>query len=288
MNYIMTNSGTISAVVDNCAYTADTSHPNYNDLLEAIREDDEESFLTLIDIPKTIEKFCEGDVEVKDGVVYYSGEPLRNSLTERIVKLIEQEMPYAPMLNFLNNLMKNPANSSVESLFDFLDKQNPPLPITEDGCFLAYKRVKDDWTDFHTGKEDNSIGAAPAMPRNKVDDNRGNDCSHGYHVGSIAYVRDFHKGEGHIIICKVNPANAVSVPTHDANKLRVCAYEVVSEYDGLMEDVLYTNDGKVWQHADNSYTDDDDCADCSGCDCNDEDDDCCSGCGMLFEECECD
>jgi len=82
---------------------------------------------------------------------------------------------------------------------------------------------------------DNSIGATPEMPRNLVDDNPRNDCSDGYHVGTIDYVNGFNKDQGHVIIVKVNPRDAVSVPNYDTTKLRVCKYEVIEEYTGDLD-----------------------------------------------------
>jgi hypothetical protein len=127
----------------------------------------------------------------------------------------------------------------VNELYDFLAHWG--LPVTPDGCFLAYKRVTDDYKDFYTRKVDNRVGAKPSMPRNRVDDNREEGCSKGFHAGAIAYVKDFNPNMGHIMIVKINPKNAVSVPKDcSCTKLRICEYEVVGEYQrDLVDSPVY-------------------------------------------------
>jgi len=95
----------------------------------------------------------------------------------------------------------------------------------------VYKGIRSDWTDKYSGKIDNSIGKTIKFPRNKVDDNRENQCSWGLHVGSLDYVVDYCTER--VVLVKVNPRDVVSVPKdHDAQKCRVCEYTVLSEYDG--------------------------------------------------------
>ena len=66
-------------------------------------------------------------------------------------------------------------------------------------------------------------------------------CSSGLHVGSLSYSGPggwYNSGDDKIVIVKVNPADAVSVPSdHGASKLRVCKYEVIGEYEKDLDDV---------------------------------------------------
>jgi hypothetical protein len=81
---------------------------------------------------------------------------------------------------------------------------------------------------------DNSVGETVSIDRGKVDDNRDKGCSAGLHCGALDYVRDYGSEDSgdHIMIVKVNPMDAVSVP-HDCQhqKLRVCQYQVVAEME---------------------------------------------------------
>jgi hypothetical protein len=241
ISFIVTNSGTITAVAKGKSYTVTRDHTNYDKIKEAIKNDDADTLIKLADIKKSVKIFTKDQVEIRDNAVFYEGQKLHNTLTDRIIQLMNEGLPFDPMIKFLKNLMQNPSFRAVNELYSFLENQR--LPLTDDGCFLGYKRVRDNWTDFHSGTIDNSIGKVVEIARNKVDENPDHDCSNGLHVGSIEYVRDFYTGEGHVIIVKVNPRDAVSVPRHDTTKLRVCRYEVIGEYEGLLESPLYTSDG---------------------------------------------
>jgi hypothetical protein len=243
ISYIITNDGTIAASVDNKPLPPiGKDHPNYEAAKAALKAGDGEKLKQLADIPKGVKQFTAGKVEVRDGVVFYEGEALHNAITDRILLLMREGFDFAPMVKFLENLLLNPASSAVRELYDFLAHR--ALPITEDGHFLAYKRVRDDWTDVYSGKFDNHVGKVVEMARNKVDDTRANGCSYGLHVGTIEYVRDYSgagcENGGHILIVKVNPKDVVSVPTEcNCTKLRTCRYEVVDEYKGDLTAALY-------------------------------------------------
>ena len=103
--------------------------------------------------------------------------------------------------------------------------------ITEDGHFLAYKRVRNNYTDLHSGRFDNTVGSNPAMLRNDVDDNRDRTCSRGLHFCAKHYLPSFGAGTGNrVMVVKVNPADVVSIPSDYNNaKGRTWTYEVVGE-----------------------------------------------------------
>jgi len=68
-----------------------------------------------------------------------------------------------------------------------------------------------------------------------------------------------------VVIVKVNPRDAVSVPgDHEFTKLRVCAYEVLCEYKAPLERSAYSSTGNVYeqptrcQNHDDLFVDDDD------------------------------
>ena len=95
--------------------------------------------------------------------------------------------------------------------------------------------------DKYTGTISNAIGTIVEVSRGSVDDNRSNECSKGLHCGALDYVYSYGNGDDRIVIVKVNPADAVSVPKdHTYQKLRTCRYEVVSEFVGELKSPLYT------------------------------------------------
>jgi len=131
----------------------------------------------------------------------------------------------------LENLYNNPSHNSRAQLYQFLEHKN--MPITEDGCFLAYKSVDANYMDHHTGKFSNRVGQVLSIARRSVDDNPENGCSYGFHAGSLEYASNFGGGDRRVVIVKINPEDVVSVPNDcEFQKLRTAKYEVVADYTG--------------------------------------------------------
>jgi hypothetical protein len=153
---------------------------------------------------------------------------MNNGLATRMIGMLQDEFPIEPMVNFMENLMTNPSKRAVTELYGFLEKNN--LPITPDGHFLAYKKVRNDYLDIHSGTMDNSVGKIVEMERNEVDDNKDQTCSTGLHFCSQEYLPHFGGYESRVVIVKINPADVVSIPSDYNNaKGRACRYEVIGE-----------------------------------------------------------
>lgn len=86
------------------------------------------------------------------------------------------------------------------------------------------------YTDAHTKSFDIRIGKEVSMDRRSCDEYNGRDCSKGLHIGNKSF------GFGGVgdtsILVLINPMNAVSIPTSETNKMRVCAYYPVSVISG--------------------------------------------------------
>jgi hypothetical protein len=249
------NNGTITLIAGAKAHQVTASHPSYARIKALLaKADNEQAILDLLNVQQSLASVSNGQFVVKDGQVFYGGQPVHNAVTQRISQFMQEGLPFDRLVLFLEKLMKNPSYKSREDLYDFLEHRG--LPITEDGDFLAYKAVKENWFDKYTGTIDNSIGREITMDRGAVDDNHDNHCSKGLHCGAMDYVTQYGGGDDRIVIVKVNPADAISVP-RDANfmKLRVCRYVVVKEYEGDLNRALYTNHG---EDVDYGYDEDDD------------------------------
>lgn len=251
--------GNLTVVLKNKSYQVLKDHFNYKAIVESLHTAGEDTMLDLIDIQSAVANFSDGSVEVKNGVVLYDGEEVHSTITKRLLEFMKNGLPFQPLVNFLKNLMLNPSMQSQRELYDFLEHEN--LPITEDGYFLAYKAVAvyrgeslvdkrglkvddGDLVDKYTGKSfRNNIGDFPTMLRSRVDDNRRVGCSNGLHVGSIKYVEGYASRDDKIVIVKVSPQDVVSVP-EDSNceKVRVSTYEVIAEYQGVLNRPLYNSD----------------------------------------------
>lgn len=242
------------------------SVPAEPELVSALKEGRSETEVrNIADKSKCIANYMEGEVIVKNNQVLYHGQPMHGVLVSKILEFAAKGYPYMPLVKFFANIMKNPSNRAVCELYGFLS--NAGLGITDSGTFLAYKAIKENWTDKHTGRFDNHIGCTLEMPRNMVDDNCNNGCSHGFHVGSLKYVTSFASASDHVIIVEVDPKDVVSVPTEDCGKVRVCKYRVVGEFTGELEPYspLHEDSG---QEVDEDYPDD--CPDGGGAENEDQ------------------
>jgi hypothetical protein len=222
---------TLVVVVDSQTHTVGRDHRNFGMIVEALKAEEYDGIIDLISMDKAITNFSRGLMTVVDGEVFYDGDLLHPSLQERMLDMIDGGFPVDPLIAFIGNLFQNPSKIAVDELYLFLEGND--LPITTDGHFLAYKNVRDDYTDKHSGTFDNSVGSVCEMPRNKVQDDRDITCSDGLHFCSLGYLKSFH-GE-HTMILKINPADVVSIPSDYSNtKGRTCRYEVVGEH--IVED----------------------------------------------------
>jgi hypothetical protein len=160
--------------------------------------------------------------------------------------MLQDGFSVEPLVLFMENIMLNPSARAVNELYGFLERNN--LPITPDGYFLAYKKVRDSYLDCYSGTIDNSVGQTPSMQRNKVDDDKDRTCSYGLHFCSKEYLRSF--GGSRTMILKINPRDVVSIPTdYNFSKGRACAYEVIGELgvsaDAAFDKAVMTNANSV-------------------------------------------
>lgn len=255
--HIKDNRNFWNVVVDNRSYQFDPSHANYQELVDCVKNGNGEEFKKLIDKAKAIEDWSEGDFYVKGGILFYNTEEVHTVITQRIFEMIKEGFDYKPMLRFLERLYKNPSYRAINELYTFL--QHKFLPITTDGCFLAYKAVRPDYMDKYSGTIRNQVGDKPSLPRYNVDDNCSVGCSRGLHVGAIDYVKSYGDCGDIVVICKVDPMNVVSVPLDASHqKVRCCEYEVVGIYeDDLLPAVVDTYD-EVYDDEDEDWSEDDD------------------------------
>lgn len=220
-------------VIDGEPHTINKTHITYSKVVDAIKAGDWDSVKELINPVKAVITFSLGNVSIVDGEMFWKGKEFHNSLSTRMIQMLSDGFDINPMVNFMNNLMYNPSRQAVTELYGFLEKNS--LPITPDGHFLAYKRVRGDYKDCHTGTMDNSVGKVVEMERNMVDDKRDNTCSTGLHFCSHSYLASF-SGERTVIV-KINPCDVVSIPSdYNDAKGRTCRYEVIGEVERDVKD----------------------------------------------------
>jgi len=220
--------GYVSGVAFGTPFELNSSHPTFGAMVRALKREQWMRVPKLISQAASLSGLRNGSVRVRGGVVYYKGRPVHTTLTKRILQLVEKRKSAAPLLKFMDNLYQNPSPDSVNELYDWLMRSN--LPITDDGCFMAYKAVTGDYKDKHTGTIDNAVGQVAAMPRTDVDPVREHECSRGLHFCSLAYVRSFYSDGDKLLGVKINPRDVVSIPKdYNYSKGRTWRYEVVME-----------------------------------------------------------
>jgi hypothetical protein len=231
------------------------SSNQYLRILNAFNLPKEQQEAAIFAILEQTAGFFESDgFTVTPDEVSYEGEVMPCALASKIRAILEEGLPISLFAKFWQNLQQNPSANSVRELYDFLAYKD--LPITEDGCFLAYKGLgKNYWSVSGnkatkvikgqvnaSGNIYNGVGEDIEVRRWDVDDNRENHCSYGLHVGSLDYAQDFSRGP--VVIVKVNPKDVVSVPSDfDCQKCRVSAYKVVEVFSEEIESAVCYEDG---------------------------------------------
>ncbi len=254
--YIVQGSN-ITVVIGTTPHTVSKNHITYNKLLAAIKAGEWETVQDIIEPKQVVLNFGQGNVSIQGDKIFWKGREMHNALTKRMVAMIQEDFPVDPLVAFMENLMENPSKRAVNELYGFLEKNT--LPITSDGCFLAYKKVRQDYLDCHSGTVLNKPAAymtdedtaaleeaagknsevtvevvdgvtVVSMERNLVDDDQNRTCSTGLHFCSQDYLNNF--GGERIVILKINPRDVVSIPNdYNDSKGRCARYEIVDEID---------------------------------------------------------
>ena len=267
MRYMVTSNGLSVFFPGKEPFMVAKDHPSFEAILEAITSGKVASYEDIeqmVKIKKTVANLeFEGvAISLNDDeqlVLTINGkeaEVLSGALERRLVGMLrETDSPlrkatYQGFARFISNLYKNPSYKSVKQMYGFLEAND--LPITQNGTFLAYKKVRPDYFDIHSGTFNNSIGQVVEMPRNMVEDDPYKTCSAGLHVCSYDYLRHYSSCElDRVVICEVNPADVVSIPAHyDNAKMRTCKYTVIDEvptyFDAQLGSYVYGDHEDGW------------------------------------------
>ncbi len=255
MKYIINTAG-IVFFYNGKPIKVEKSSGMYPRLIKAFDLPEEEQENAIMEVLEQVNGNFEKDgFEIRNDEVFYQGERLPTVLADKVRSIAQEGLPVKLFAKFWENLQQNPSASSVRELYDFLAYKE--LPITEDGCFLAYKGLTSDgWsisgnkkTKVLQGKVDgagriyNGVGETIEVRRYDVDDNRSNHCSFGLHVGSLEYAEDFAQGQ--VVIVKVNPKDVVSVPDDcSCQKCRVSQYKVVDAFESEIKASITDENGE--------------------------------------------
>lgn len=133
---------------------------------------------------------------------------------------------------FMIKASNNPNDVSASDLFEFITVNKLPLSI--DGEVLAYKIVRNDFRDIHSGTKDHTPGNE--VTEDNVDYNRDVTCSNGLHFCSKDYLPSYGGFFGssddtnRLVLVKIDPSDVAAFPRDYNNaKGRCRKYTVVSE-----------------------------------------------------------
>lgn len=226
--------------------STDKSVAGFSELLDRLidssfAQEDLEFVFVALQPTLSLDKFSQGKLQIdpKERKVFYVADEdtvphlVDNSLTTRVIDMVRAgDTGVTTLLNFLEKLMENPSRRAVNELYGFLQAND--IEIGEDGDFYAWKKVRDDYLDIHSGTIDNSPGAHPRVARNMVDEDSNRTCSYGLHVCSKSYLKHFGNcTSSRVVKVKVNPADVVAVPADYNNaKMRTAGYAVVEDVTG--------------------------------------------------------
>jgi len=236
-SYIITSTGiTVFFAKNNSQHTVANDHPRYKEICKLVSQDEFDQVLDIVDVRAAINAFvynsASGRFNIESGKLIFDGSEVHSTLADRMIDMAIAGLDITSMENFMVNLFENQSYRAVTELYSFLEAGN--LPITPDGHFLAYKRIRDDYTDVHSGTMDNSIGKVVSMPRNQVNEDKNQTCSYGLHFCSYDYLHYFSGDR--VVVLKINPRDVVSIPAdYNDTKGRCCRYEVIRELEDYVD-----------------------------------------------------
>ena len=226
MNTFISTHNSATIVLEGISHTIRSTHLRFGEIVKAGAASNWTRITTLLTKEvSTIE--TDGKVQIlDDGTVEVEGRGVAQSIADRVHALIREGLSTNGISRFIERLDDNPDSSVRERLYAFMDASN--IGISQEGKLGVYKRVREDFTDVHSGTFDNTPGKTVTMPRGEVDANHNSTCSNGLHVCSENYLESFSGAK--VVFCTVDPADVVAVP-HDYNdsKMRVSKYAV--EFD---------------------------------------------------------
>lgn len=242
--YVKTAVG-LTMMIDGVPAVVDRTNPNFDLIEQDLKAGKYDRVIRLSNAKAAVEQAIaeageRSKLSIRNGEIFWSGpkgpEKVQGPLVDRIVATIRNgstAQAVKPLIALLSNISRNKAKDLREELYQFL--MSGAMPITQDGCFLAYKRVRNDFKDCHTGTMDNSPGKLVWQDPKTVDTDRNNHCSRGLHFCSRGYLSHFGHGSKTVVV-KVNPRHVYAIPTdYQCQKGRASEYYVVGVCTGNPE-----------------------------------------------------
>lgn len=260
----------------------DSDHPNFERIRTTLTSgqdvEDVEEFEALFDVIKAIQrsfKRLTDRVTIKGEHIYFNHEKVHDTLSEQILRYVDDGEDFAPLVNFMEKVADNPSEHSKTALYAWLNTRN--FTLTPEGNFIGYKGVKRSEAheegphagvpasgftghayvdDVEYGEVDEShgligqgahipypIGALIEMPLPECVDDSRTECNRGLHVGTYEFARGY-SSDCSTLTVEINPRDVVSVPAYsNASKIRVTRLRVIAEVDGPIQSPVVYDEG---------------------------------------------
>lgn len=198
----------------------------------------------LSSIYKALTKWSNSELVITRSTATYKGKAIPQEIADFLVSAFlknpTDDNSFEAWAKYVEALQNpNISYKVANRLFKFLQKND--LTITSEGKVLAWKVVREDYKDKHSGKFDNSPGQVLEMDRSKVNDNDNDYCSYGFHVCSWDYLKSFAGNGNPVMQVEVDIMDIISIPLdYNGEKVRVCKYKVLKEVGKWGEDVSAT------------------------------------------------
>lgn len=206
-------------------------------------EADVTALINLADPKQELLAASGGRLEFAGNEIRYGGVALHNLWVDKIIGFKEAGEEFGPIFLALEDLQKNPTPAARERLPIFVERSK--LGFLPDGRIAAFKGVRDDFYDVHSGTVHYGIGKTVAMERSACNANPDQTCSTGLHVGAIDYINKNGFGWNHgsnrrMLLTAFWPRHVVAVPTdYQGGKMRVEQLTVLDEVDkGYVTELL--------------------------------------------------
>ena len=178
-----------------------------------------------------VEKLTAGRVTISENEVRIDDTVINGSFVDTLIRLFKDGRltDSSNIVNFVRRVANNSDSRVFDQLYAFCGHND--IEITNEGMLVAFKRVRDDYLDIHSGSISNKVGSVIEMPRIAVDNDPNKTCSSGLHACAYSYLYSFGNDQyDRILKILIDPADVVSVPVdYNGSKIRVCKYVVAED-----------------------------------------------------------
>ena len=196
--------------------TIHSDDKNFEKIIEAVSQDNWELVYFYLSDKKLFKEYKHGDIFITEyGEVSVAGHPIFNEMAERLIEMAftGEEISIMNKLSaFIERLYKNTNETIIDRVFTFMKAND--IDITDDGCLVTWKGVRNDYFDIHSGTLDHSVGKTIEVEREKCTTDNDNGFGYGLHSCSRHYLDTFWtsaKSSQKILKMKIAPEDITSI-----------------------------------------------------------------------------